>query len=419
MKNRANRHWYTLFLVLLFLGPVSLRAEASREITRAENSVTQTAKAERNLYEFSADAGAESAVPGIKQELELRFDIYNRLFRFDPSLLSAPLKVNVFSDKGAYDRYVKERLGETKPGAIYLHYSDIGKRELVIHHGSPEETSMLAHQAFLQYFRAFVANPPSWMREGFAIYFSSLHVNPQGKADYEENLLWLESVKNLGAGLPTPETLFQADIPGAAPQKPPENLSENPAGAPEKFQISSWALVSFLLNGGQDYFRDLTDSFMLLSPSAPAEENSRAVMKRFSLWNDFDVMDKDFRSYLESRKTYKELIEDGQNAYSRGDTMNAELCFMTARDERPSEYAPYYYLGLLSYEEKDYDAAEQYYKSSLERGADEALLNYALGINAAAAGRINDAKEYLGKAAGLDPARYKTRVNDLLNKIGQ
>jgi len=403
MKKHPKRVWINLFLALFLFGPVSLWAEANSELSRAEGGAPA---AERDLYEIDADS--ESSVPGLKQELELRFNAYNRLFRFDPSLLSAPLKVKVISDKETYDRYIKEQLGETRPGAVYLHYSDSNRRELVINWGSPDEASMLAPQAFLQYFRAFVPNPPSWMREGFAIYFSSLRANPSGKLEYQENLLWLESVKNLGDRLPSPSAILQTDVSDSLP-----------TAAPEEFQISSWALVSFLLNSGPDYFRDLTDSFMVLSPLAQAPENSLAVMKRISLWNDLDVMEKDFKAYLGSRKTYTELIEDGQKAYSQGDIMNAELSFMTARDQRPAEFAPYYYLGLLSYEEKDYDAAEQNYKSSLERGAEAALVNYALGINAAAAERVKDAIDYLQKAASLDPARYKARVDDLLNKLRQ
>lgn len=407
-----------LFVALFSLGQFSLWAEANQDIPRMELSVPQ---AERNLYNINADAGAASAVPDLRREMELRFDVYNRLFRFDPSLLKAPLNVRVFSDKEAYDQYVRERLGNTQAGAVYLHYNQTERRELVINRGSPEEASMLAYQAFVQYLRAFIANPPTWMREGFAIYFSTLRVSPEGKAIYEENLLWLESAKKLGDKLLSPESILTADI-SASPAGTPAGSSslsspELPAKVPEDFQISSWALVSFLLNSGWDYFRTLTESFMLLSPSAQAAENAQVVMKRFSLWNDFDAMDKDFRAYLDSRRTYQELLDDGQKAYSRGDTMNAELAFMTAMDQRPSDYAPYYYLGLLSYEDKDYDMAQQYYLSSIERGADEALVNYALGINAAAAGRGKDAIDFLHKAAALDPAKYQSRVDDLVKKL--
>jgi hypothetical protein len=125
-------------------------------------------------YALSAEAGAESSLPSLAKELGLRFEVYNSLFRFNPATLSSPMKVRVFADKDAYTSYVNARLGTTRPGAVYLHYSNSERRELVIHWGSPEEAYMLAHQAFIQFFRAFVPNPPTWMREGFAIYFNTL-----------------------------------------------------------------------------------------------------------------------------------------------------------------------------------------------------------------------------------------------------
>ena len=377
----------------------------------------------RPLYSISADAGAAAAVPGITRGMESRFDFYNRLFRFDTSLLSGPLRVRVFSGQEAYNQYLTERLRnrDIEPEAMYLHYDQIEQRELVINLESYAKTSMLAYQAFVQYFRAFIANPPAWMLEGFAIFFSGLRVDDSGVANYEENLNWLVPVKSLGDKLPSPNAIFLADPAGTFPAGifPARKL---PAGktAPidfGEFQISSWALVSFLLNSEGDYFRTLTDSFMLLSPSAGAEENSLAVTKRFSAWNDFDAMDREFRDYLASRKTFREFMEDGHRAYSQGSLMNAELSFTSAMDLRPSDYAPYYYLGLIFYERNNYDMAEQFYLAGLERGADAALLNYALGINAASAGRTQKATEYLYKAAALDPAKYRPRVEDVLKRI--
>ena len=402
----------TLFLMLFVLWPLAGWTQTNKAVPRVEGNASALG---RNLYEITADAAAGSSVSGLRRELELRFDVYNRLFRFDPSRLAAPLRVRVFGDKTAYDKYIVDRLGETRPGAVYLHYNEGARRELVINQGSPDAGSVVSHQAFIQYLRAFVPNPPGWMREGFAIYFSTLSVDAQGKTNYEENLLYLDPAKSLGGKLPSAKTILSSDVS----KTPPKNGPQDSTGVPEDFQIASWALVSFLLSGNQDYFRALTDSFMLLSPSAGAAANSQAVLNRFAVWYNFDAMDRDFRAYLVSRKTYRELIEDGQKAYSLGDSMNAELAFMTAMDQRPSEYAPYYYLGLISYGEKDYDTAEQYYLSSLAKGADEALVNYALGVNAAAAGRAKDAGDYLRKAARADPAKYQTKVDELLKKIGE
>ena len=404
MKNSCG----LLLVTLSLLMPLSVWAEAG------------------NHYTIVADAGAADAYAAAPEsllltELESRFDVYNLFFRFDPSLVRSPFIVRVFGDKDAYDLYVTEHLGFARPGAVYLHYNQTERRELVIHRGSREEASMLAHQAFVQYLRAFIPNPPSWILEGFAIYFSSLEFVPPGTLSYEENLLWLESVKKLGTRLPGPETILQTDISGyysvIPPSYNPESRTGTGPGIVEDFQISSWALVSFLLNASLDYYRTLTESFMLLSPYNGTAENARAVMNRFFLWNDLDVMRNDFMGYLDSRKTYRELIDEGNAAYSRGDIMNAEFAFMTAKEEYPSEFTPYYYLGLLSYEGKDYESAEYYYLASLERGADEALVNYALGINAASAGRRNDAEDYLHRAAALDPGKYRSRVEELLKKI--
>jgi tetratricopeptide (TPR) repeat protein len=86
-------------------------------------------------------------------------------------------------------------------------------------------------------------------------------------------------------------------------------------------------------------------------------------------------------------------------------------------EQRPNHYAPYYYLGLIYYEEKSYDLAEEYYRSSLEYGADEALVSYALGLNAASAGRNIDAVSWLQKASAADPARYKSRADELIGRL--
>lgn len=365
-------------------------------------------------FSLFAEAGAENALPSLSRELELRFEVYNDLFRFNPAALPALLKVRVFMDPGAYRSYIIARTGTEQPGAVYLHYTQNERRELVVLRGSPEEPAMLSHQAFIQFLRGFIPNPPAWIREGFAIYFNGLKFDAvEGKLNYDENLAWLETIKGLGSSLLSPRDILMADtvvVPAnSASGAVADRYSRN-------FQICSWALVSFLLNSG-DYFRTLSECFMVLSPQAQAAENSRAVMDRFSMWTDFAVLDRNFRAYLDSRKTFTELMEEGRKSYDTGNAVNAELYFMAAMEIRPNHYGPYYYLGLIYYEEMIYDMAEEYYKASLEYGADEALVSYALGVNAASAGRISDAQYWLERAASVDPGRYKTRVEDLLRRI--
>jgi tetratricopeptide (TPR) repeat protein len=356
-------------------------------------------------YEIAVENRARLAGNLLAKEMELRFDVYNRLFRFDPAGLAAPLKVRLFTDQIDYDDYVTARLGTTKTGAVYLHYNNAERRELVILRGREEDRAILAHQAFVQFLRAFVPNPPSWIREGFAIYFNTLKFNPEEETlSYEENLAWLESVKKASKDKPSLLAVIGADL---------EDSPEIP-----RLQIFSWSVVSFFLNNGRDdYFRTLTECFRILSPAASARENALAVRKHITLWNDPDAMEKDYLSYMEARKTFAELMEEGRTAYGAGDLLAAELAFMSALDQKPSHYAPWYYLGLILYDEKNYPMAEEYYMKSLEFGADEALVSYALGLNAILAGRNDDAVVWLEKASAADPARYKTRAADLMRRL--
>ena len=178
------------------------------------------------------------------------------------------------------------------------------------------------------------------------------------------------------------------------------------------------ALASFFLGSGrEEYFRTMTESFLLLSGTASAAENSGAVIDRIARWNPPDELVRDFHSYLDSLKTFTELIEDGQRAYAARDPLVAEMSFLSALDQKPGHYAPHYYLGLLAYEEGAFDRAEEYYRSALEYGADAALVYYALGVNAASAGKNREAVDYLRRAAAASPERYQEKSESLIRRL--
>ncbi|MDR2601572.1 MAG: tetratricopeptide repeat protein [Spirochaetaceae bacterium] len=355
------------------------------------------------LFEVVSDGGSYDAET-LCRELEERFEVYNRLFRFSKDALSSQLKVIAFTDKALYDEYVKTKLGSTRDGAVYLHYNQVDKRELVVHRGSAEEQRMLPHQAFIQYLRAFIPYPPTWMREGFAIYFNTLKYDKETRElRYEENLSWLETVKSLGNQHPSLEQVFLADV----------------KGAPEYFQPISWAVVSFFLNNGGsgDYFRSLTDAFKVLDANKSAGDNAQAVLQELVGFTTLENITNDYNSYIASRKTFAELVQTGQDSYTQKNWTEAENFFLMALYQKPTHYAPYYYLGLLAYEQKNYDLAERYYRSAVQYGADQALVSYALGINAATAGRTDDAITFLQEAARISPERYRERVDSIIIRL--
>jgi tetratricopeptide (TPR) repeat protein len=236
------------------------------------------------------------------------------------------------------------------------------------------------------------------MRDGYALYFSILRweTGAEGEAGgnfiYEENISWLETMRKLGDEIPPVAALLRADL-------------EGPPGQAELF---SWALVSFLEHeNGEEYQRNMIESFMVLSPGAPAAVNAGEVARRLSLWTDLERLDKNFHSYVESRRNFAEMISQGRRAYAGGNSLLAEAFFRSALNHREDHYLPHYYLGLMAYEARDYDRAEDHYRSALKYGADPAQTAYARGLNALSGGRKLEARSFLETAAAVSPARYR------------
>jgi hypothetical protein len=67
--------------------------------------------------------------------------------------------------------------------------------------------------------------------------------------------------------------------------------------------------------------------------------------------------------------------------------------------------------------------AEQYYRQAIQylplehSPDDEALIQYALGVNAASAGRTEEALQFLNNSGYLSPDRYRSRANDIIKKL--
>jgi tetratricopeptide (TPR) repeat protein len=354
-------------------------------------------------YEIHSAADRPSTAL-LAAELEQRFETYNGLFHFEPAKLQSSLKVRYFIDEGEYKKYISSRVREenstVEGGAVYLHYSAPERRELVVLKGA--EGTMLPYQAFIQFFRAFVPNPPSWMREGFAVYFNTLTFNADTRTlNYEENIAWLETVKK--------------QLPAVSPRSV---LLADSADVPDNFQALSWSLVSFFLrNRESSYFRTLTDSFMLLKSDASAEVNSKIVYDRLSLFISIDAFESDYKTYISSRKTFTELVEEGQKAYEAKELTTAADLFREAVLLKPDSSVPFFYLGLIAYAEKNYDAAERWYVTALNLGENPGLVQYARGVNAAAAGRKADAEKFLQEAVAASPEKYKVLAEDLMTRL--
>lgn len=359
------------------------------------------------VSEYSEDHAEQLGV-----ELEAFMVLFNDFFRFDATQLENRLNVRVFASENRYDRYLRRLIDDTRDDFIYLHYRDAERSELVGYLPSEDARDVsMTHQSFVQFLRAFVPNPPLWIREGFAVYFEEARYDEAlERAVLIENLAWLETLKQIIAGqgvtdLIPLDQLLVLDV-------------ETARQAIDVFYPESWGIVSFLIhdeNRGNN--RILWDAISALEPEKDQDENAAAITERALRFVDVDQLVEDFLAYVDSRRTFRELVEDGIDAYGQARLDAAEELFVRARERRPDNYIPYYYLGLINYDRSDYSLADHFYTEALNHGADSALTYYALGVNAFADRRYDDAVSYLETSLELDPDSYSTKVGDLLRRI--
>jgi hypothetical protein len=366
---------------------------------------------ESKHYKVYSEAGQAHASETALR-LEALFDLYNSYFHFSQDVLTAKLQVRIFSNKTGYNDYLTRIISQTREDFIYLHYRDNTKSELIGYITDEESFTMsLNHQSFIQFLRAFVPNPPLWMREGFAVYFEKVQYDKDfNTVTYKENLAWLETIKSFLTGKYDVEAIAGKDL-----------LTMDVENARKKINIfypQSWALVSFLLQSTEGgYNRIMWDSISALDPEATLQKNVTAVYSNAFAWYDEEALTDAFLSYISSRKSFRDLVQDGIEYYSREMMQEAETSFQTAMKLNEEHYIPYYYMGLISYSRKDYTLADYYYKNSLDLGSDAALTYYAMGVNSYAADKFDDAKSYLEMTKTINPESYSVKADELLRRI--
>ncbi len=388
----------TLVVGLLLVAAAPTAAETVREVYT-------------DHYRVLSHVGHEHAEE-VAARLEALIELYNRYFRFELATLVRPMRVRIFADKTQFDRYLVDTIGEQRDDFVYLHYSDPARSELVAYDMPVSDFDYaLTHQSFIQYLRTFIANPPLWLREGFAIYFEKAEYDDEFQtAIYRENLAWLDPLKEIldGSAGVTPLDLDEILVMDVETAR--ANL--------ELFYPQAWGMVSFLVNSARrDINRLLWDSINALRPDASLRQNTERVYQRAFGWIDKDDLVDAFVAYIDSRRSFSTLVTDGIEAYDRGDYDTAEELLVSATAIDGRNHIPFYYLGLISFERGNHPVAETYYRKAMERGATESLTYYAMGVNAYAANRRSEATEFLQRSASMEPERFGDRVEQLLQRM--
>jgi hypothetical protein len=366
---------------------------------------------ESDHYRVRSNVSAELA-QGAAEQLEALATLFNDYFHFDMDGLTQPLRVQIFRERDQFNRYLERLIGQTRNEFVYLHYTDPSRSELVGYFDTENELEKsMTHQAFIQFFRAFVPNPPLWLREGFAVYFEEAVYEPGfAAAVAKENVSWLETLKEILFGdrqneALTPEQILAID-------------TENAREQIQVFYPEAWGIVNYLVNTEiKAHNRILWDSIAALRPEAGLAENSARVLEAAFQWVPEDDLLESFLTYFENKKTYRELIEGGVTAYEQKETDQAEYYFQQALNRKDTSYIPYYYLGLINYDRGNYSLAGLNYQKALEKGATPALTYYALGVNAFAATEYEEARKYLETTVRLDPDSFTEKAGEILSRI--
>jgi hypothetical protein len=369
--------------------------------------------AESNKYRVYSDISEEIA-QFTATAMDEYFKLYNRYFHFNENMLDSKLQIRFFQTKESFDEYLSSIIPQVSNSYVFLQYKNSKRSELVVYKMDDLEKmkKTIIHHGFVQFLKTFIPGAPLWMQKGFAIYFEkSLYNDQDNTVIYQENLDWAVTLKKYIAADskdPLNQKLFSIS----------DLLKVDTAGANKNinvFYAESWGLVSFLINSKyQEYNRVLWDTISALKPDANKVENEDVILKSSFMWTDKNSFLTDFYFYAESIKSFNELVQDGIKSYSEASLGEAERIFIKAMILNENNYIPYYYMGLINYSRKDYAMAEYYYHSTIERGGDSNLINYALGVNSYANNNSEDAVFYLSK---IGSGEYYNKSVDLLTTL--
>ena len=369
------------------------------------------AEYETRHYRVLSELGEEHA-RATAEKLESLLVVFNDYFHFDLDELPVRMRARFFSSRSRFDTYLDRVINDRRDDFVYLHYTDLARSELVGFRTDDDAFDVsLKHQGFIQFLRAFVPHPPLWLREGFAVYFEQVAFDPDlGVALYRENLAWLETLQSIIDGTAGLEPIGLAEMVRMTVEQARSRI--------DVFYPQAWGMVNFLLNSpNRDHNRIIWDSISALDPQSGLAENSERVYQRAFRWVPESILVEAYVDYIAGRRSFRTLVQDGVRQYSAGELAAAEESFVTALKLREDNFIPFYYMGLINYDRGNHALADFYYQEALSRGANEALTLYALGVNAFADNRFDDAVAYLERTVEIDPDAFRDKAGQLIARI--
>ncbi len=347
-------------------------------------------------YTVTSWAGAEKANETLSL-MEALLQNYNQLFLFDLSKLPAPLGVTIYATKEDFAKAMEGKTPAEPTDFVFLQYTDPAQSVLACW-ATDDMAHPLAFQGFYQYLWSFLPRIPSWIETGLAYHF--WNVTWDGKA--------LQP--------PTEEPFLDALQTRWATDAPTDLTPLLTAASAN--ELDSWALVTFLLQANDPVYPRVLGSILgNLAPAATLEANRQSALQRFQSGKNLSLAAKELVAWWKGQPSFSTLLAQGVAKMKEKDYTGALKLFQGALVQCPSDEQAQYYLGLASYELKDYPAAETSFAQIPGKNLPAGLLEYAKGLTAFAQKKWDDAKLYLGQAVERNEAEYKKAVLPVLELI--
>lgn len=358
-------------------------------------------------YQVTSYAGKDAADTTLAV-MESLLPRYNALFLFDVSKNKDLWNVTLYASKDAFDAALADQVTPLPTDYVFLQYADAKKSTLaawVPAEGSAlDEVRSLAYQGFFQYLWTYIPHPPAWLETGLATVF--WHSTWDGKTTVAD-ASWplLDSLQALWkAKGPDLKALLSA----------PEGTLNRNTGT----DLEAWALATFLLQGPDPSYARLFGSLLTaLSTSSDEVANRDAIMTRFMAAKALDQTSSDLRDWWLSKKSYQTWVTEGLTAAKASDWKTVDAAFTAAAEMKPGDETAVYYLGLSSYELKDYSKAESNFAKLDSKSFPSGLVAYARGLTAFALKKNPEAKAFLETAKQEDSATYEKLVAPVLDLI--
>ncbi|OQY40607.1 MAG: hypothetical protein B6229_01230 [Spirochaetaceae bacterium 4572_7] len=347
---------FIYYIILLFIPTLIF----SQELTEI--------KSENFIFETAQSKDAISEIVDFCEELNKKLNLELKLKNNNNSR-----RIVILTDKNSYDNYLELLNITPREDFTYANFEDNNRDRVILYLGKANWHGSLAHHLTLQYMDFYGSGAPYWFNLGIATYFDSV--------DREKKLV----IQNISK-----ETLFNNNIEDS----------------------TAWLLFDFLFNtNNKEYNRLLWDSLSMLKYS-DIEDKEKIINDGFKELS----IDIELKNYYANIKGYSDYIEQGIDFYQKNDYKNAISNLTIATELKPKMYSPDYYLGLCYSRMEKYEKAYSHFSLAMEKGADNEITLYSIGVNFYAQKNMDLAKKYLNMVIDFN-GKYTNKAELLLNEI--